>query len=193
MHTDTTHTTGSPTSRILVVLDPDDPETTLRAVVREVDPATTEFHLLLVYPTTEYEARRHARLDAGVPGSYTIDHFAEEARRVAQRVGDEYLGADAVGSEALGAVGRTPDCVRRVVRDADYSRVYVARESRSIWQRLLGDEHLSAALVRALPDIVSVVTVETVLEADTDPELEAVLDSDEPRDRSFRRPEEDPT
>lgn len=58
------------------------------------------FHLLLVYPTAEYEARRGARLDADVPGSYTMDQFAEEAGRVAQRVGNEYLGADAVGFEA---------------------------------------------------------------------------------------------
>lgn len=194
MHTDHPTAPARTTSRVLVVLDPDDPETPLRAIIREADPTTTEFHLLLVYPTAEYEARRGARLDADVPGSYTIDHLAEEARRVAQRVGNEYLGADAVGFEALGAVGRTRDCVRHAVRDAEYSRVYLVEESRSIWQQFLGTERLSAVLARTLPAVVSVVTVEDVLEASTDdPECEVVKGPREPHSGSLRAQEEDGT
>lgn len=184
------HTTEPSTSHVLVVLDPDDPETTLRAVVREADPVVTAFHLLLVYPTAEYEARRRARHDAGAPGPYTIDHLAEEARRVAERLGRAYL-ADAAGVEALGAVGGTRDCVRRAARDTECSRVYVAEDSRSIWQRLLGVERLSMELSEMLPDVVSVVSLEEVADPTLDdPECEVVLDSRGSHDGSHRSGED---
>ena len=193
MHPDHPPTTPT-TNRVLVVLDPDDPETTLRAVVREADPTTTEFHLLLVYPTAEYEARRAARLDAGITGPYAIDQLAEAARYTARRVGHEYLGPDTVGFEALGAVGRTRDCIERAVRDADYGRVYVAEESRSVWQRLLGVERLSTALARVLPDVVSVVGVDDVLERGVEePEADVPPDSESARDGSLRPQGQDVT
>jgi hypothetical protein len=194
MHTDHLAASTRSTRRVLVVLDPDDPETTLRALIREADPTTTEFHLLLVYPTEEYEARRSARIDAGVPGPYTIDQLAGEARRVAQRVGSEYLGIEEVGFEALGAVGSTSDCVRRAVREANYSRIYLVEEPRPIWQRLLGTERISAVLARTLPTVVSVITAEEVLKTSTDDsECEAVKGPLEPHDGPLRTGETEVT
>lgn len=158
MHTDNPHTTNPNTNRVLVVLNPDDPDTTLQAVVRETGTSDAEFHLLVVFPTAEYEARRRARIDAGVTAPYTLDSLAEEGRRIARRVGRGYLGPD--GIEPMGAVGDTPDCIRRAVQTDDYSRIYVTERPHSIWQRLLGVETLSAELTRVLPDVVSVVTVD---------------------------------
>lgn len=148
---------------ILVVLDFDDPATTLRAVMG--DPATidAEFHLLMVVPMAEYEARRRARIDAGVTGPYTVDHLTEEAHDIAQRVGCEYLDTDGAGFEAIGAVGRTRDYVSKAVRTHDYGRVYVAERPRPVWQRLLGVKDLPTELVRALPDVVTVVSAADVL------------------------------
>lgn len=170
-------TAESPTDSVLVVLDAADPDTTLRAVIQEVDVAATTVDLLAVYPTAEYEKRRQDRLEAGVPGPYTLDHLAEEARRIARRVGREYLGADADDYEAMGAVGDKRACIRRTVQDAAYRRIYVAERSRSLWQRLLGVETISTELARTLPDVVSVVTVEDVLGARADDgDEDAVLD-----------------
>lgn len=176
MPTDHPPQTESPTNSVLVVLDADDPEPTLQAVIEETDAATTEIHLLAVYPTAEYEARRHTRCDAGVPGPYTLDQLAEEARRVAQRVGREYLGPDPNGLDAMGAVGGTRECVRRAVHEADYSRVYVAERSRSFWQRLVGVETISTELADLLPDVVSVEAVEDVPAPTDDSETEVIFD-----------------
>lgn len=158
MHREHSSTTESSTDNVLVVLDADDPDATLRAVVPELDgsdASDAELHLLAVFPTTEYEHRRHARLDAGVSGPYTLEHLAEEARRIARRVGREYLAPD--GFEAMGAVGGTCDCIRAAVDEHDYGQVYVADEPRPTWQRILGSEDLSTELTRVLPDVVSVV------------------------------------
>jgi hypothetical protein len=162
MPTDHPPQTESPTDRILVVLDADDPEPTLQAVVEETDATAAEVDLLAVYPTAEYEARRRARCDADAPGPYTLDQLAEEARRVARRAGREYLGPDPDGLDAMGAVGGRRECVRRAVRESDYSRLYVAERSRSFWQRLVGVETISTELARLLPDVVSVEAVEDV-------------------------------
>lgn len=162
MHTDHTRPTESTTEDTLVVLDADDPETTLQAVIQETDPATGTVDLLAVYPTAEYEERRRARIDAGVTAPYTIEHLADEARKIAEEVGREYLGPDAARGEAMGAVGGTRACIRRAVRDADYSQVFVPEEAHAVWQRLLGVESLSTELTRVLPDVVSVRTVEDV-------------------------------
>lgn len=182
-------TTDSPTNTILVVLDAADPDPTLQAVIQETDAPATAVDLLAVYSTAEYEERRRARLDAGVPGPYTLDHLAEEARRIAQRVGREYLGPDADEVEAMGAIGATRGCVRRAVRDADYSRVYVADQSHSIWQRLLGIETLSTELARMLPDVVSVVSVDDgVASPADDSDTDVVFDSGPgPTTRSHER------
>lgn len=158
----------SSTDSILVVLDADDPDTTLRAVIKETDVASTTVHLLAVYPTAEYEKRRRDRLEAGVPGPYTLDHLADEARRVARRAGREYLGSDPAAYEAMGAVGDKPDCIRRTAQDADYRRIFVAEHSQSIWQQLLGVESISTEVTRTLPDVVSVVAVNDVLDDRTD-------------------------
>lgn len=186
MHVDELDTSDATSDQILVVLNTDDPGTTLRAVVREIDAAAAEFHILLVFPTAEYEERRHARIDAGVPGPYTIDHLTEDARRIAQRVGREYLGPDAEGFEAMGAVGDKHDYIRKATRKHDYSRVYVAEQSHSIWQRLLGVEDLSTKLTRTLPDVVSVVSGDDVVTSTTEEsDADAVFDPGaEPTTRS---------
>ncbi|MEF8843113.1 MAG: hypothetical protein V5A62_16060 [Haloarculaceae archaeon] len=88
MSTDGPPQTESPTNSILVVLDAEDPEPTLQAVVEETDATTVEMDGLAVYPTVEYEVRRRARCDADVPGPYTLDQPPEEARRVARLLPD---------------------------------------------------------------------------------------------------------
>lgn len=186
MHSDEPTTTDATSDPILVVLDTDDPETTLQAVVEETDAAAAAFHVLMVFPTAEYEERRRARVDAGVPGPYTIEHLTEDARRIAQRVGREYLGPDAEGFEAMGAVGGKRDCIRKAARTHEYRRVYVAEQPHSIWQQLLGAEDLSTELTRALPDVVSVVSVDDVVASTTgESDADAVFDPGaEPTTRS---------
>lgn len=172
MQADEPTKTESTTTSILIVLDPDDPDTTLQAVVQDADANAAEIHVMRVFPTAEYEQRRRDRIDAGVPGPYTIEQLTNEARRIARRVGREYLGPD--GFEAMGAVGRNRDCIRRAVRTHDYDRVYVADHQHSIWQRLLGVADLSTELTRALPDVVSVVSTDDVVGPGTD---ESVADA----------------
>lgn len=72
------------------------------------------------------------------------------------------------------------------------SQVYVAERSRSIWHRFLGIERLSTVSARVLPEVVSIVIIEDVLETTTDaPEFDTILDSIEPRTKSFRLREEE--
>lgn len=160
MATSTEQSIASNDDDVLVVLNPDDPAATLRAAMR--DPATIDakFHLLAVFPTAEYEARRRARIVAGVSAPYTIDHLIEEARIIAHRAGRSYLDVDDGGFAAMGAVGRTRDCVNEAVRNHDFGRVYVAERPRPAWQRVLGVGSLSTELVRVLPDVVTVVSVD---------------------------------
>lgn len=176
MHPDPPTTTDPPTNSILVVLDADDPDATLQAVIRETAATDASYHLLAVYSTAEYSARRCARIDAGVPCDYTRDQLADEARRVANRVAREYFGPNADGVDATGAVGEKRDCIRRAVREADYDQVYVAEEPHSIWQRLLGVEQLSTELTRILPDVVSVVTVDDLGRAADRTDPDSILD-----------------
>lgn len=178
MHSDNSPTTDAADNRILVVLDVDDPERTLQAVVQETDATAAEVHLLMVFPTAEYEERRRARIDADVPGPFTIEHLTQDARRIARRVGREYLGSDAERFEALGVVGNRRRCIQRVVRTHEYSQVYVPEQSHSIWQQLLGVEDLSTELTRVLPDVVSVVSVDNVGASTTrGPDADAVFES----------------
>lgn len=189
MATITERMIASISDSILVVLNPDDPAATLRAVMR--DPATinAKFHLIVVFPTAEYEARRQARIDAGITGPYTIDHLIDEARSIALRVGRTYLDTDDGGFEAMGAVGRTRDRVNEAVQNHDYGRVYAAERPRPAWQRLLGVGRLSTELVRVLPDVVTVVSVDDGLgPAREEPVIEAVLRPEaEPSTRSTDR------
>lgn len=160
MHANEPPTTESNTDSILVVLDTDDPETPLQTVVQDPDAQATEFHLLTVFPTAEYEERRRERKEAGVPGPYNLEHLTQDARRIARRAGREYLDPDEF--EPMGAVGRKRDCIRRAVREHDYNKVYVAEQSQTIWQRLLGVADLSTELTPVLSDGIPVVSIDDV-------------------------------
>lgn len=162
MHSKLPNTTASDADSILVVLDPDDPATTHRAILHDAVVTGGDLHLLVAFPTAEYEARRRARMAAGVPGPYTIDHLAMEGRRIAQRVGREWLGSDGPNFQVTGTVGKLHDCVRDAVREYGHTRVYVAALQRSLWQRLLGDTDMSPALARVLPDHVTVISINSV-------------------------------
>jgi len=155
MHSDSPTAAEPTTENVLVVLDADDPDATLRAVEPELSASDGALHLLLVFPMAEYAARRRARIDADVPGPYTVEHLSGEARRIARRVGREYL--DPGGFEAMGAVGGRCDCVRSAVDRGDYSRIYVVDPPRKRWHRLLGVEDLSTEIARVLPDAISVI------------------------------------
>ena len=144
----------------LVVLDPHAPSATLRAALQHPDLSHGRLSLLVVFPTAEYEARRRARLEADVTAPYTIEHLEMEARRIALRVGREWIDPTGVEFDSLGAVGRIRDSVRRVLEDREYTHVYVGRSPRTFWQRLRRVEDRSTMLTRVLPKIVTVVPVE---------------------------------
>lgn len=153
-----TDSTASGERTALVVLDPAYPEATLRAALAHPDAAGT-VHLLTVFPTAEYEARRRDRAAAGVIAPYTVSHLETEARRLARRAGRRWLGTPGVDFEAFGAVGSTRDRVLAAVAERGYDRVFVAAPQRTIWQRLLGRADLSTAIARVLPTVVTVVPV----------------------------------
>lgn len=152
------------TGRNLVVLDPVDPAGTLQAALHDSATADGDLDLLLVVPTAEYERRRRDRIDAGVSGPYSIDHLEEEARRIARRAGHEVLDTEDAEFVAMGSVGRPRDRIREAVAEHGYERVYVPPERRSVLERLLGGSDLAAALPRALPDGVTVVTAGVTVE-----------------------------
>lgn len=154
------HPSASAAGTSLVVLDPNDPSTTLRAVLQHPGVNDGDLALLVVFPTAEYQARRRARLAAGVTAPYTIDHLEMDARRIAHRAGCEWIDPTGVEFEAIGAVGRLQDCVRMVVAARGYTQVYILPPRRTVWQRILGDADSSAALTRVLPTSVTVVSVE---------------------------------
>lgn len=177
MHANEPTTTESTTDSILVVLDSDDPETALQTVVQDANAQATEFHLLTVFPTAEYEERRRQRNDAGVPGPYNLEHLTQEARRIARRAGREYLDPDEF--IAMGAVGRKRECIRRAVREHDYNKVYVAEQSQTIWQQLLGVAALSTELTRVVHDDVPVVSIDDLVGPGTGgPDADATRDHD---------------
>lgn len=146
--------------RSLVVLDPEAPSTSLRSAIEHLPVSDGELHLLVVFPTEEYEARRRARLQAGVTTPYTIDHLEAEAQRMAQQAGREWLDPACVAFEPIGAVGRLSDSVQTAVEDSGSTHIYVPATKHTHWQRLLGVEGLSTALARVLPPVVSIVTVD---------------------------------
>lgn len=168
----------------LVVLDADAPSATLRAALQYPGVAEGELTLLVVFPVSEYEARRRARIEAGVTAPYTIDHLEMEARRIAQLAGREWLDPANVEFEAIGAVGRRRDCVRTAVEAQECSRVYLGKSRRTLWQRFLRIEDLSAVLTRTLPATVTVVSVDGVFDSlpnlgDGEPIPDLTADTDE--------------
>lgn len=159
-------TTKSPAvDRSLVVLDPDAASTTLRATLKHREVVDGALHLLVVFPTAEYDARRRARLEASVTAPYTIDHLEAEARRIAQQAGREWLDPAGVAFEPMGAVGRLRDCVQTAVEDRGSTHVFVAATRRTLRQRLLGVEDRSAMLAKVLPAEVTVVPVAGALDS----------------------------
>ena len=152
-----------PDDSALVVLDGADPSSTLRAALQHIDLQNGRVHLLLVYPTAEYEARRRERIAAGLTTPYTVGQLEEEARLLALRTGHEWHRSSGGEFEAIGAVGRLTDCVRRVVEDNECTLIYFAPTKRSMWQRILGGDEVGA-LARALPASTSVVQLDTTAE-----------------------------
>ncbi|MDX1747051.1 MAG: hypothetical protein R3324_14030 [Halobacteriales archaeon] len=150
---------SAPEERVLIVLNPGDPVGTVRSVLREVDPSNVGCHLLLVYPTAEYEARRRGRIETGVNAPYTIDHLADEARQTAARVGKDWIDGIGADFEAMGYVGRTRDAVLGAARRYHYDRIYVPRSNPSIWSRILSSDPLPDELGRALPAVVKIISV----------------------------------
>lgn len=148
----------------LVVLDPNDPSTTLRAVLQQHDTCEDRLTLLVVFSTAEYEARRRARVEAGVTAPYTIDHLEMDARHIADRAGREWIDPRGFGFEAMGGVGRVQDCIRRATADKAYRHVFVAESPRTVWQRLLRIEGPVAMLTRVLPTSVTTVPVDDVFQ-----------------------------
>lgn len=170
--------TESPRDSVLVVLDEDDPASTLRASLRDTDPTRAAYHLLMVVPTRSYEAKRRAIADADVPWKYTIVQARENARQNAQRVGREFFGDGSDSFRATGAVGREREEIRQIVRTHDFTTVFVPDRERSLLQRFLGGGDLAATLEGSLPDGVSVETVDTVARpSGQEAESESTLDS----------------
>ena len=149
--------------RSLVVLDPNAPSTTLRAALQHPAVSEGEVHLLVVFPTAEYEARRRARIQAGVTAPYTIDHLETEAQRIAQRTGREWLAPAGIAFQPIGAVGRLRDCVWTAAEDREYTHVYVPATRRTLRQRLLGVGDNPSALAGTLPTVITVVPVDGLL------------------------------
>lgn len=145
------------TAKVLVVLTPDNPEASLRTALSHPSTATEIVDVILVFPTKEYEQRRRARIAGGISTPYTVDHLAEEAQHIAQRVGCEFLGMVGVDFQAVGGVGRTRDLVVDAVRDHGYTRIYVASPRQTLWERLLGTDDMAASIARVLPAGVAVV------------------------------------
>lgn len=152
--------------KALVVLDGADPSSTMRAALQHIDPGDGTVHLLLVFPTAEYEARRHDRIAAGLTTPYTIGQLEEQARLVALRTGHEWLGPSGDEFEAIGAVGRLADCIRRVVENKGCTLIYIAPTKRSRWQRLLGGDEV-AAIRRVLPASVRIVPLDIAPEPES--------------------------
>lgn len=168
--------TAEPTAdSTLVVLDPDHPGTALRATLEYLD-RHGDLYLLVVFPMAEYEARRRARREAGVTAPYTIDHLEAEARRIAHGVGREWLDPAGAEFEAVGAVGRPRDCVQMAVEERGCTRVFVAAPQRTLWQRLLGVQDLPTTLIRVLPTVVTIVSVDSGVDAPSDPADGDVVD-----------------
>ena len=175
MHAPPSATAKPTTDGVLVVLDPEDPAATLRGALSHHVATDAYPHLLIVFPAAEYERRRRARVDAGAPGPYDRRHLADEGRRVARRVGREYLGSEGVDFLTTGAVGRPCDRVKAAVERVGHAQVYVPAPRRTLLRRLLGGADLATKLDRSLPDAVTVVPVDGVDEAAGD---EAGSDAD---------------
>lgn len=174
-------TTALATDKTLLVLNPADPSTTLRAALGHPETANSDLSLLVIFPTAEYEARRRARYEAGVATPYTIEHLEDEAQRIARRVGEEWLGS-ADRFEARGAVGRPRDCVCAAVKELAVGRVFIPTSQRTIWQRLFGGLDLPTDLGRVLSTEVSIVSVDGTTdllpdEFDPEPTVE-IIDPD---------------
>lgn len=145
----------------LVVLDPDAPETTLRRAVPDAA-AGEHLHLLLVYPDSEYERRERAHAEAGVSPRRGVHGLADEARRVAERVGKRCLGPGA-DFGATGAVGRRRERIVEAVEEHAIERVFVSgsRVTRgTLRERVLAFLGRASPLDRALPEGVTVTTIE---------------------------------
>jgi hypothetical protein len=170
--------------RSLVVLDPDHPETSLRAAFEHLDASDGALDLLVVYPMERFEARREELLEAGATAPYAVSDLETEARRVAWRTGHDWLAPLGVEFEAIGAVGRVRDCVRLIADDRGCARVYVESPRRTRWQRLRGVADRATALDGALPGTVTVVSIDgdaepgvTVPDVDVDTEVAVVPDA----------------
>jgi len=161
MHTSPPNASEPSSGGTLVVLDPDAPGTTLRRVVP--DAAVDEpLYLLVVYPDSEYERRRRAHAQAGVRSGRGVHDLADDARRVAERVGERCLGLEA-DFEAMGAVGPRRERVAEAVEERDVERVYLPETHgprgtlRERVRALLG---LSPVFDRKLPEGVTVTTTD---------------------------------
>ena len=154
--------------RSLVVLDPDHPEASLRAAFGHLGASDRALDLLVVYPMERFEARREELIEAGATAPYAVSDLEAKARRVAWRAGHEWLAPLGVEFEALGAVGRVPDCVRQAVAERGHTRVYAEPPRRTLWQRLRGDVDHVTALDDALPGAVGVVPVDEAVGSDAD-------------------------
>lgn len=141
----------SNSERTLVVLNSASPEAILEIVLDARRIPDSEIDLMVVYPTAEYEARRRARLEAGVTTPYTVEHLAEDAQRTADRVGREWIDSDTVQLGAYGGVGRVEDRVNEVVRDRGHSVVYADYRPPTRWQQLFGVVDVSRTLGETLP------------------------------------------
>jgi hypothetical protein len=178
MTADPQHTTESTTDSILVVLDPDDPEATLRAALRDTDPSRASYHLLLVVPRQSYEAKRRAFADAGVPRKHTIGQAKEAARQQARRVGREFFGHHSAAFTATGTVGSKREAIRQTVETHDFAETFVPTRERSLLERFLGTGDPAASLARTLPDDIDVTTVDSMTgPSGEEPETESFFDS----------------
>lgn len=144
----------------LVVLDPEDPSSTIRGVLQQHDTCQDRLSLMVVFPTAEYEARRRARIEAGVTAPYSIDHLEMDARQIADRTGREWIDPQGFGFEAIGAVGSVQNCIRQATAERAFRNVFVAESQRTVWQRLIRMEDPVARLTRDLPPSVTVVPVD---------------------------------
>lgn len=159
MSTDSHRTTDAVRDDILVVLEPGNPEPTVRAAIENTESANATYHLLMVVPTRSYEARRRAFADAGVPVDYTIGKAKEGARQTAQRIGREYFGRE-TGFEATGTVGRQREHIEAAVDNREFETIYVPEPDRSFLQRLLGGRSRANRIASDVPESTTVKSVD---------------------------------
>lgn len=141
------------THPVLVVLDPEQPNTTLENVFQHADLVDRDLHFLLVYPTKEYEARRRARIEAGITTPFAISHLEAEARQRALHLGHEWHGGTNGTVTAMGRVGRLRDRVGEIVEENGYEEIYLDPTPQSSWQRLRGRIDAASSVVGSLPEV----------------------------------------